>query len=474
MGDQIELRIDGYQENDLHQEMRPKVSARLIAASSMLELSGMELQATIDRELIENPALEADEVSACEVCGTPLQGTICPTCLRLQRAELPADWDTIPDVGVVADGGDDDFDPVAAAAGVDSLSERLLRELGAIVPRDDRRIAEQLVWNLDERGYLDVSLEEVADTLGVDLARVEAVLSLLQTLEPAGVGARDLRECLLVQISVLKAQGIEDRLAARVVEAYLTELGQHRFDRIARELRVHPSEVAEAADFIREHLNPFPAHGHAGAEAVAEARALYKRPDVAILLVDGAFVVETIEARRLDLRVSEVYATAAKSDLPAADRAHVGQFLTRARLFIQNVAQRRQTIKTITEAIVRAQSEFLRQGVRALKPLTRSQVADSIGLDESTVSRATNGKHVLLPSGEVVSFDTFFSPQLAVHAVIQEILAAEQRAMTDAEIMRALHARGIQIARRTVAKYRGQIGVLPSGLRDRRSVGRAA
>src|SRR4030095_6184864 len=113
MAEQTELRMDAYQDHDFYQEMRPKVSARLIAASSMLELSGMELQATIERELIENPALEADEVSTCEVCGTPLQGAICPTCLRLQRAELPADWDAAPEAGVVQDAGDDDFDPIA-------------------------------------------------------------------------------------------------------------------------------------------------------------------------------------------------------------------------------------------------------------------------------------------------------------------------------------------------------------------------
>src|SRR5262245_36191215 len=173
MAERIELRIDAYQEHDLYQEMRPRVSARLIAASSMLELSGTELQATIERELIENPALEADELPTCEVCGTPLQGAICPTCLRLQRADLPADWDTLPDPGLGHDDADD-LDPITTAAGVDSLSERLLRELGAIVSRPDRRIAEQLVWNLDGRGYLDISLEEIADTLGVELARVEA------------------------------------------------------------------------------------------------------------------------------------------------------------------------------------------------------------------------------------------------------------------------------------------------------------
>ena len=141
------------------------------------------------------------------------------------------------------------------------------------------------------------------------------------------------------------------------------------------------------------------------------------------------------------------------------------QYVTRARLFVQNVAQRRQTVRKITEAVVAAQAAFLRDGVRALKPLTRSQLALRAGVDESTVSRATNGKFVLLPSGAVVSFDTFFTPSLAVHAVIREVLAAEGRPLTDGEIARELAARGVHIARRTVAKYRTQLQVLPSTLR---------
>src|SRR5579885_628744 len=141
------------------------------------------------------------------------------------------------------------------------------------------------------------------------------------------------------------------------------------------------------------------------------------------------------------------------------EREHVRQYVTRAKLFIQNIAQRRQTIKKITESIVKEQADFLRNGVRHLKPLTRSQIALAAGVDESTVSRATNGKNVLLPNGQVVSFDTFFPPMLAVQDVMREIIDQAGRPLTDAEIREALAQRGIEIARRTVAKYRAQIGI---------------
>src|SRR5437867_7586197 len=193
--------------------MRPRVSARLVAASTMLELSGLALQEAISRELEENPALEADEISTCEVCGTPLQGSICPSCLRLQRHDLSADglegYGPDADLESVATRGPDDeeFDPLSTAAGRETLQERLIADLGTILPREDKPIAMHLVGNLDERGYLACSTEEIADVLGVEAARVEAVLAALQTLEPVGVGARDLRERLLIQIDHLALPG---------------------------------------------------------------------------------------------------------------------------------------------------------------------------------------------------------------------------------------------------------------------------
>jgi len=457
---------------DVYQEMRPRVSARLVAASTMLELSAMALQQAIAQELNENPALEADEISTCEVCGTPLQGSICPTCLRLQRVDLPSDgsMDGRDDDFSMLSGrqeGDDDFDPLVTVAGRMTLSERLLNELGAILPRTDHKIAEALVGNLDERGYLACSVEEVADSCGVALGRAEAVLSALQSLEPVGVGARDLRECLIIQVDHLKTIGIEHPLARTLVADHLSALASRKLERIAKLMRAPLGEVEEAARFVRAHLNPFPAQGHAGPEAIAEARANYTWPDVVIVEVDGRFVVEVIEAQRLELRVAAVYQQLARQavELGDGDKEHVRTYVTRAKLFIQNIAQRRQTIKKITEAIVKAQTDFLRNGIRHLKPLTRSQIATAAGVDESTVSRATNGKNVLLPAGQVVSFDTFFTPALSIHDVMREILANENRPMTDGEIAKELAKRDIHIARRTVAKYRAQIGILPSILR---------
>jgi RNA polymerase sigma-54 factor len=478
---ELELRYDAYQDQFAHQDMRQRVSARLVAASSMLELTGLALHETIIRELEENPALEAEEVATCDVCGAPLHGSICAACLRLQKIDLAAedDWSerTIEDRALGRGNEDgDEFDAVGAAADRLTLGERLLNDLCAAVPGEDRPIAEQLVGNLDERGYLDVSVEEVADNCGVSIERVEAVLAALQSLEPVGVGARDLRECLLIQIDHLALQGFVNPLARLLVDQYMSELPGRRVERLARLVRVPAVEIDAALVFIRERLNPFPAQGHAGSEAIAEARATYTHPDVVIGRVGDDFVVEVVEGRRYDLRLAQAYQhlAARGAALSTDEQAHVRQYLTRARFFVQNVNQRRQTIKKITEAIVKAQSEFLKNGVRHLIALTRSQIADQTGVDESTVSRATNGKHAMLPNGQVVSFDVFFTPALVVHDVIKEILAAEGRPMTDADIARALDARGIHIARRTVAKYRAQIGVLPSMMRPDRAVGARA
>ncbi|HEV8632614.1 MAG TPA: RNA polymerase sigma-54 factor [Chloroflexota bacterium] len=470
MPDDLELRLDLTQRGDFHQEMRPRVSARLVASSTMLGLSSMAMHEAIVQELADNPALEADEVGVCDVCATPLQGSVCPTCLRLQRAELGPDqreWDVDLDRGPERGQADDGFDPLAGAADRETLAERLLRDLGALLPRAEMPIARQLVGNLDRRGYLDISVDEVADLTGAEPARVEAVLAALQTLEPVGVGARDLRECLLLQLDHLASQGIDCPVAWAVVEDHLAWLAGRKIDRIARALRVPVAEVERAASFVRQRLNPFPAQGHAGPEAATEARAAYVRPDVVVVAQDGGFVVEVVESRRLTLRVADAYAqlTRRAAELPADERAHVLQYATRARLFVRNVAQRRRTVRKITEAVVAAQGGFLRNGVRDLQPLTRSQIALRTGLDESTVSRATNGRFVLLPSGEVVSFDTFFTPSLAVHAVIRDILAAEGRPLTDRAIAGQLAARGVHIARRTVTKYRARIRALPSTLR---------
>jgi RNA polymerase sigma-54 factor len=462
------LSLDVYQDEYQLQDMRPKVSARLVAASSMLELTSQALHETIERELEENPALEAEEVDTCQTCGTPLQGSICPTCLRMQRSELPEELDDYGDERALSGGEpEDDFDPLSIATTREPLADQLFRELCLHVPRDDRAIAEQLVFNLDERGYLATSVEEIADRIDVDVARVQAVLSSLQTLDPVGVGARDVRECLLIQLDALEAQGVECRVAREIVSNYMSDLATRKLDRIAKRLKVDEKQVEEAAAFIRERLNPFPARAHDEPQGPSDSRSVYRMPDVVIAEVEGKFVVEVVEARKFELRVAAAYEQLArtKDGVSNDDRTHVVQYATRAKLFIQNIAQRRQTIRRVTEALAAAQADFLRHGVRHLKPLTRQHIAATIGLDESTVSRATNGKSVLLPSGKVVDFDTFFTPALAIHDVMREIVEQSGRPLTDSELRDALAERGINIARRTVAKYRGRAGIPASILR---------
>jgi RNA polymerase sigma-54 factor len=467
-----ELAVE--QRGDFQQDMRLGVSVRQIVAASMLQLSSVELHDTITQELSDNPALEVDEVQVCDGCGTPLLGSICPTCLRLQKSDLSLSGDDADEAdwapGAV-NGLDDGLDRDALYPDRATLADRLIAELGTVLAAEDAPIAEQLVGNLDERGYLTGSLEDVAEILGVELGRVELVLAALQSLEPAGVGARDVRECLLIQLDQLALQGVECTVARRLVADHLEELARRCFERLRRLLDVPIGTVLAAADLVRLRLNPRPIDGHAALDAVTAGRSTYVIPDVVIVMQDDGFLVEVVESGRLNLRLSAAYGQLSRQSagLSEQEREHVRQYTARARLFVSNIEQRRATMKRVTEAIVRAQPEFLRRGIRHLVPLTRMEIANEVGLDESTISRATLGKHVLLPDGSVVPFATFFRPRLVIHDVMREILADETRPLTDADIRQELADRGIRIARRTVAKYRGQLRVLPATFRNARS-----
>jgi len=195
-------------------------------------------------------------------------------------------------------------------------------------------------------------------------------------------------------------------------------------------------------------------------------------PDVIISQGEKeSFDVEVIESKRFFLRITPLYQQLSANLEREPDRftddekRHIKQYVSRAKLFIANINQRRQTLQKITEYIVEAQKEFLLSGIRFLKPLTRAAVAYHLGMHESTVSRATASKYVMLPSRKVIPFSDFFTASLSVMDVIKELIASETSPLTDQEIADELARRGIVIARRTVAKYREQLSILPSSLR---------
>ncbi len=461
-------------------QMGMKVSPRLVAASYILELSSQELQQAIAQEIAENPAMELVEKETCPACGGPMQGSICPACLSQQKAtptgpenDYESSDEYINDLNLTASPPEDDFDPFTQVAAQMSLAERLLNDLQTMLPASEMPIATYLVGNLNDNGYLQCSVEEAAHQLDVSVEAVERVLAALQSLEPIGIGARNLRECLLIQIAYLESEGIRCPVATEIVKSHLQELAEHKFNKIANELGVTPDAVAEASDFIRHRLNPYPAQGYGAPDpSVAESRSTIVLPDVIITQGEkDTFDVEVIESKRFFLRITPLYQQLAANlerepeRFTEEEKRHIKQYVSRAKLFIANINQRRQTLQKITEYIVEAQKDFLLNGIRHLKPLTRAAVAYHLGMHESTVSRATASKYVMLPSRKVIPFSDFFTASLSVMDVIKELIASETSPLTDQEIADELARRGIVIARRTVAKYREQLGILPSSLR---------
>ena len=493
---------------ELSQEMRAWVSPSLIEANYILSLSRMELQAVVAAEMEANPALEMDDRQTCPLCGNVLDGTFCPVCLVSQRTDHESEsYEDFPEQMTTAGGlreDADDFDPMTLIAEDISLRDQILLDVRTILEPDEFAIAEYLVDALDDRGFLECDLEELAGLVRRPLEDIEAILEAIQDVAPVGVGARDLQECLLLQLRYLVDGGeAVPPQVERIVGSHLAEFGAHKYGQIAKELGLTSEEVEEAREFIRTHLNPFPLQTQQAKSWRSPTRSPYVAPDVVIALKDGELTVEVVETKHFHLRTNSLYerlsadmgrkrASAASVSAngahaggngaapdvtpPAAlavpasdgDRAHIRQYSTRAKLFISNIQQRRETLLKISRCIAELQEPFLRGGVRELRPLTRAVVAQQVGVHESTVSRATANKYVMLPSRRVIPFSDFFTPSLSIKDVIKELIEREMKSgqtLTDRRICELLLQQGIRIARRTVAKYRAELGILPSTMR---------
>ena len=299
--------------------------------------------------------------------------------------------------------------------------------------------------------------------------QIERVLRRLQELGPAGVGARNVQECLLLQLDRMERNGVSHPYIREIVGNYWLDLGEHRYGAIAHALGISYEEVVAARDFMRQHLRPFPLERANDGSTPFETAFL--APDVIIRLEGEHLAVEVVESRRFYLRLNPLYQELShaivqrQQEVSNEEREHLNTFVSRARLFLTNMRQRRETIRRIAEYLAERQEGFLRHGVRHLAPLTRAEVAAVIGVHESTVSRATANKFVQIPNREIVPFSTFFTASLSVKDVIAELISNEQAPLTDQEIVETLRQRGFDVARRTVAKYRGQLGILPSTLR---------
>ncbi len=456
------------------------ITPQVIIANSLLQMSAAELDQAISDEIAENPALEMPTPVVCRSCGTPLAHGICPLCATQGRnAQIRRDedgwWhdDSRWRTRNIAMGEEDDFDPLTLVAAETSLGDYILEQLAPLLAPGEAEIASFLVDSLDDRGFLTLSVAEAADHLHRPVEAVEEVLTKLQSVDPPGVGARSVQECLLIQLSQLESANGHFAVAHRIISECWDYFSRLSLDAIARQLRLTEDDVAESVRFIGTNLNPFPANlNWSGPGPRNDGASL--QPDIIVRAKDGAeskYEIEIPDSRRYRLRVNGLYQQMAR-DLRAGDckatfteAEHLRDHLAQARLFINCVRQRWQTLERIALALVDLQEEFLEKGYRYLKPLTRSELADIVGVHESTVGRAVANKAIMLPNGRIIPLSDLFDGSLAVKCVIEEIVLQENEALSDQRIADVLQGRGYEIARRTVAKYRDAVGIPPARVR---------
>lgn len=460
-----------------------RVSAKLVTSSIILHLSSDELERTIQQEQTENPALEVTEQRICLFCSTPLYGQKCPVCGRFTQSEqhtqeagahyetMEMQWSQqqvfydIDNYGFMENDGSDELDPLARIASQETLAEELLQQLEVLISPDDASIAEQLVGSLDERGYLDASTQEIATHLSLPLERVEYVLGQLQTLEPLGIGARNLRECLQIQLQMLDEQSQPHPLAFTLIDRYLEQLGHNQFQEIARQLKVTEQEIRQGSLYIRHTLHPYPAYIYRSQDMQVGSDAVYIRPDVIIRKGENGFEVELMEEKRYSIRVETDHPSKAERYLTEPVSNDIQRYMyphkVRAKFFVDCINRRWRTLKRVAGLVVERQQEFLEQGVRYLHPLTRAEVAIQLQLDEGTVSRAIANKYALLPNGRLMPISDFFDGSLRIKDMLRELIQSEapKNRLSDEELARHLTAHGFPLARRTVTKYREEMGL---------------
>jgi RNA polymerase sigma-54 factor len=471
--------------HSLNLSQRPALimTQRLQQALKLLQVPTLELQAILKQEIMQNPMLEeVDELTE----NDDIAKEDSPEETANEEAEEPSEEDPIDWSDYIQDGLDRTYIPQTEVnpeflekvpVTRTTLAESLLEQLHFLsLSAGHMRIAEFLVGSLDERGYLSTPLEEVSKQTGFSIEEIEKVLRVIHALEPVGVGARDLRECLLIQLEVKQQK---DTLVWRLIHDQFDNLVNRRFPEIGRHLKCSVEEVQAAADEVAT-LNPKP-----GLEVSAEDPK-YVVPDLIVERVDDEYIVLLNDRNVPRLRISSAYESvlkdrknADKSTPGGETRVYIQNKLNSARWLIQTIEQRRRTMIKVMNCIIREQREFFDKGIAFLRPLTLQQVARQIDMHESTVSRVCSGKYVQTPRG-VFELKFFFSSGLETEDgedvsartakdIIKTLIEEEDKKepLSDQRIAELLHEKGLRIARRTVAKYREQLSILPARFRRR-------
>ncbi len=456
----------------LQQVLAPQLQQSLLILQAPL----LELRNLVQQEMETNPVLEelATEPDS-EGTEEPKEATDTEFKEEFdQLAKLDDEWrDYMAQSSSYSGRSQDDeekrqffFDSIATQ---ETLQQHLMGQLNqTALNTEDRKTAEVIIGNIDDSGFLQSSPEDMSMNTGIAKEEFEHMLTLIQSFYPPGVGAQDLRECLLIQ---LKREGKQNNLEYKIISDHMADLGKRRFPEIARRMGLNVEQVQKCANNIAQ-LDPRPG------QIFAESPQNYVLPDVTVEKIDGEYQVILNGEQIPHLRISNTYKDIMAQDGNGTEvKDYIRDKIRSGKFLIKSIHQRQQTISNIAHQIVGRQREFLDHGSAHLKPMTMVQIADAVGVHETTVSRAISGKYMSTPQG-VFEMKYFFTPgyqtasgeamsNTSVKEAILDLVKSENGSapLSDKEIVEILGERGIPIARRTVAKYRTELNILPSNMR---------
>lgn len=472
----------------LKQQQQLVMTPQLQQAIRLLQLSRLELSEIVQQELLENPVLDEyappenetefsidqpEDPNAPAQSSSDREDEINTLSIPKDIAEWESYLESSQSLPYQAREEQERPSFEAMITRPDTLQEHLMWQLRMTRLTEEEMTAGQaIIGNLDDNGYLETPLEEILHPLGPDIEAVGPnVLRVIQEFDPPGAGARDLVECLLIQIRFLELEG---SLVEKIIREHLHDVARGDVDTIVRQMEVSRSEVLKALDLLKE-LEPKPGRPFGGTESI------YVTPDAFLFKMGDEWTIMLNDDGMPKLRINGYYRELLKhgSSMKAEDREFLLEKIRSASWLIKSIDQRQRTIYRVTKSILEKQLDFFERGIRHLKPMVLRDVADDIGVHESTVSRVTTHKYLHCPHG-LFELKFFFNPGIqtlsgemmaseSVRAKIRDLIGAEDTAkpLSDQAISQMLRLEGVDIARRTVAKYRESMKILPSSRRKK-------
>ena len=435
-----------------------------ILQASLLQLNTTNLEQKILDELESNPVLE--QVEPGEIKEEKETAEKAEKAEKDKDVDAPDDFDEYEPPNVYAKPNEDYLDMPLPAQ--EDFTELLVQQIKDTNLNDEERlIAEEILWNLDDRGYLATELILVADRFGKEESEIEHILHVVQHLDPVGIAARNLRECLLVQLD-----HDPESPAYRIVRDHFDDFANKRYEIVQAKSGLTAEELADAITEI-SHLNPRPG------ERSSLAKDEIIIPDVIVREQNGEFIIQINDGGLPELRISNDYLSMmdAKTGLSSNTKSYLRKKIDTGHWFIQAIEQRRQTMTAVTKAIIERQREFFMGNIQHLNPMKLQDIADEIGMDISTISRSTRGKYVDTIYG-IFELKSFFTEGMAkddgsmvstneIKQALKDIIDNEDKLkpLNDEKLAKALNEKGYPVARRTVAKYREQLQLPVARLR---------